>query len=588
MCVRDTCLWLEYDHDLYWLSDTMIMKSSLQDNLICSHLMREYGDHFHDYSDMQPDDRKHVLASMFFYTIATNYSMLGFQAADYADEESLEYYDVIRITDNEGRFIVDNLGRHIVTHGWVESKNWITGVFHKNDGYMCPLVLNPYRDAGVINMNNEASLTVSRLSALLVMYLNNRPLIDDYQLDYISYEYKNDFYKRFEAIVDKEKKNLLADGGDLRFFKSAAIKEKSWSWTILDELQLPVEPYHQDIEVAARLYIAYKILHIAATYPHYAGYRIFGKINKVFDGLKQVPAPKQLRMLIQEIASRKTHVEQKFHQALHFIRSLNKQRANGVVDLSWLEGTFTYDDYRSHIPPFEGIKNLDDCMRMLPPGIFRQTIYMKRVVDGIDNIKNIPFAKMSSGQKQMLFQLSTLMYHCVNISTVPVGETRYHNLNIMLDEIEVCFHPEYQRMFISRLLELLCETLHLNEIFGIHIWLTTHSPFILSDINESLITYMKNGHRITNEEKKRMNIKAPMASNISELLHQSFFLEEGFVGEYVRTQIKEAINVMQKKVANDDKWNEDTIAILIKSLNEPYIDHQMRLLYRSRYEKDID
>lgn len=589
LCVRDTCLWLEYDNDLYWLSDTSILKTSLQENVTSSYLMREYGDRFHDYSDMQDDDRKHEIASMFFYTIATNYSMLGFQAADYADEESLEYDEAIRIIDKEGRIIVDNQGRHIVTEGWVDKKNWITGVFHKNDGYMCPLVLNPYRDGGVINMNNEASLTVSRLSALLIMYLSNRPLIDDYHLDYISYEYKDDFYKRFDAIIDKDdkdKKNLLADGGDLKIFRAAAIKEKSWSWTILDELNIPVEPYHQDIEVAARLYIAYKILNIAATYPHYAAYRKFGKINKVFDGFKQISAPKQLRLLIQEIASRKTHVEQKFHQALRFIMSINQQRSNGAVDLSWLEDGFTYEDYRTHVPSSERIKNLDDCMRILPPGIFRQTIYMKRVVDGVDIANKIPFSKMSSGQKQILYQLSSLMYHCVNLNTVPVGETRYHNLNIILDEIEVCFHPEYQRMFISRMLELLCDTLHLNDIFGIHIWLTTHSPFILSDIPEPLITYMKYGHRMTDEERTADGIMLPMAANVSDLLHQSFFLQQGFIGEFVRHKIKTLVQYLSGE--NNEDWTEDGVKTFIKNISEPYISHQLKRLYRKCYEKDID
>lgn len=589
LCVRDTCLWLEYDKEIYWLSDPTILVSLLPDNDISSQLIRDYGTHFHDYSDMHSEERKHEIASKFFYTIATNYSMLGFQSADYDGEESMEYDDEVRLADNNGNLLVDNQMRHIVTASWVNKNNWITGVFHKNDGYMCPLVLNPYRDGGVINMKNEASLTVSRLSALLIMHLSKRPLIDDYQLDYISYEYKDDFYKRFDAIInkdDKEKKNLLADGGDLKFFKSAAIKEKSWSWTILDELNIPIEPYHHDLEVAARLYIAYKILNIAATYPHYAAYRKLGKINKVFDGFKQVPASKQLRMLIQEIASRKTHVEQKFHQALHFIKSINQQRAQGTIDLTWLEGGFTYEDYSTHIPSSEQIKNLDDCMRILPPGIFRQTIYMKRVVDGQDVAKNIPFSRMSSGQKQMLYQLSALMYHCVNLNTVPLGETRYHNLNIILDEIEVCFHPEYQRMFITRMLELLCDTLHLNDIFGIHIWLTTHSPFILSDIPEPLITYMKNGHRMTDEEKQADGIMPPMAANVSDLLHQSFFLQQGFIGELVRNKIKSLIKFLSGEKSED--WTVDGARTFIKNISEPYISHQLKRLYRKCYEKDID
>lgn len=590
ICVRDRCLWVEYDNDVYWLSDTSIIKSSLQENLICHQLMNQYGLHFHDYSDMRSEERKHDLASMLFYTIATNYSMLGFQSADYADEESLEYDEEIRITDKEGKILVDNQGRHIVTEGWVDNKNWITGVFHKNDGYMCPLVLNPYRDGGVINMNNEASLTVSRLTALLITYMQDRPIIDDYQVDKVLYTFKDDFYMRFKAIVDKDdsdKKNLLADGGDLQYFSSAAIKEKSWSWTILDELNIPMQPYLHKTEIAARLYVAYKILNIAATYPHYAEYRRFGKIDKVFDSFKQVPAHTKLRAMIREIEQRRTHVEQKVHQALRFIRILDDMHRNAPnVDFTWLDSTFTYTDFISHIPTPERFNDLDECMRCLPPNIFRQTIFMKRVVKNQVVASGIPFSKMSSGQKQMLYQLSTLMYHCVNLSTVPVNETRYYNINIILDEIEVCFHPEYQRMFISRMLELLCDTLHLNDIFGIHIWLTTHSPFILSDIPESLITYMKQGHRMTDEEKTHDGILPPMAANISDLLHQSFFLEQGFIGEYTRRKILDAISFMRNDAGGD--WTEGSLNEFIKGIGEPFIKKNLVKLWEKKYEKDFD
>lgn len=590
ICVRDTSLWIVYDEDVYWLSDERLLKSPQQENANFCKLKSRYGSHFHDYSDMQPDDRKHQLASILFYTIATNYSMLGFQAADYADEESLEYDEEIRILTSDNKILTDNKGRHIVTEDWVDKKNWITGVFHKNDGYMCPLVLNPYRDGGVINMNNEASLTVSRLSALLVMYMQIKPLIDDYQLDYIEYEYKSDFYKRFRPIVDKDdedRKNLLEDGGDLKLFYTAAIKEKSWAWTILNKLEIPVHEGLHKMEIAARLYVAYKILNIAATYPHYAAYRKFGKIDKVFDGYKQVSGYKQLGSLIDEITERKTHVEQKVHQALRFIRTLeNKRKNNALIDVSWLDKKFKYSEYIEQVPEPAKFKNLDECMRCLPPSIFRQTIYMKRVVG--DNViaKEIPFNRMSSGQKQMLYQLSTLIYHCVNLNTIPQKEVRYHNLNIILDEIEVCFHPEYQRMFISRMLELLCDTLHLNDDFGIHIWLTTHSPFILSDIPDDLITYMKHGHRMTDEEKKSEGIMLPMAANISDLLHQSFFLQEGFIGEHVRQKIKRLAAHLSGKCTSE--WDENSAKVFIKGINEPYISYQLKRLYHKFYEKDID
>lgn len=62
-----------------------------------------------------------------FYTIVTNYSLQAFNANDYFFEECHK----LKIGEKKDEF-GDNI--------------WINSLFHKNDGYMTPIVLNPYRD----------------------------------------------------------------------------------------------------------------------------------------------------------------------------------------------------------------------------------------------------------------------------------------------------------------------------------------------------------------------------------------------------------------------------------------------------------
>jgi hypothetical protein len=155
-------------------------------------------------------------------------------------------------------------------------------------------------------------------------------------------------------------------------------------------------------------------------------------------------------------------------------------------------------------------------------------------------------------------------------------------VSVVLDEIEVCFHPEYQRMFISRLLELLVDRLHLNEEFGIHLLMTTHSPFILSDIPNELITYMENGHQLTKDELGERKIRPPMAGNISELLHQSFFLHNGFIGEYVRKKILSLVDYLKTGYAGPDAWDEEQSKLFIEGICEPFISKQLKMLYENR------
>ena len=136
------------------------------------------------------------------------------------------------------------------------------------------------------------------------------------------------------------------------------------------------------------------------------------------------------------------------------------------------------------------------------------------------------------------------------------------------------------------MLELLCDTLHLNHVFGIHIWLTTHSPFILSDIPEPLITYMKHGHIMSAEERKKDGIMPPMAANVSDLLQQSFFLENGFIGEYARKNILSVISCLRNETS--DGWDEDTLHSFIESIGEPFIKRNLMQMWEKRYEKDFD
>ena len=591
LCVRDTLLWIENDHDAYWLSDGYLKsKAENVDVEFCyGQLTRRYGDvHIHDYSDMCPLERKKEIANMLFYTIATNYSMVGFQAADYEDEDSLEWEDNIYVTTSDGKYIVTSDKKYVTVADWVEKKNWITGVFHKNDGYMCPIVLNPFRSGGQIDIDNEAALTVSRLSALFISErMDKHPLVEAFLLDKISYELKLDFYKRFKPIYTivkdqpvEERINVLAEGGDLKRFKEAANKQGTAAWIILSELSCPLHPNLSETEVFARMYLVYKILNIARTYPHYSEFLEYGDIEMTLDFGELKLSPDNLKKLVREVYDRKTHIEQKVHQALNFITSLNDLRLNhSDFDTEWLNHPFTYEDYRNHLELPTKFDSIEECLRSLPPNIFRQSIFLKRKREDGHWDTDIPFVKLSSGQKQILFQLSTLIYHLLNLKSVPDAEIQYRDVNIVLDEIEVCFHPEYQRMFVTRILDMLMNRLQLNDTFNIHIWQTTHSPFVLSDIPEGNIVYMAEGHQLTKDEMKERRILPAMAANVNDILHQSFFLDKGFVGEFSRQKVLSLVEYL-KEGENCDDWNPEKAKMFIKEIGEPLVREQLLGLYK--------
>lgn len=81
---------------------------------------------FEDYTNAS-EQKIFELTSSFFYTIVTNYLVQAYVASDYSEEKCLVY-------DRKKKL-------------WKKDKGtWINSLFHKNDGYMCPINLNPYRD----------------------------------------------------------------------------------------------------------------------------------------------------------------------------------------------------------------------------------------------------------------------------------------------------------------------------------------------------------------------------------------------------------------------------------------------------------
>lgn len=95
-----------------------------------SRIYRQGHDYLKEYALMRS------VADNFFCTLVMNYSLQSYVAADYFGEECKT-----RTSNRHRSYRVSDV--------------WINSLFHKNDGYMCPININPYRDNGIINMNTE-------------------------------------------------------------------------------------------------------------------------------------------------------------------------------------------------------------------------------------------------------------------------------------------------------------------------------------------------------------------------------------------------------------------------------------------------
>lgn len=497
-----------------------------------------------------------------FFTIVTNYSMQSFISNDYINERVI---DLEMQTEKE-------------------EASWINSLFHKNDGYMTPIVLNPYRDNGKIDMNKEHRLTIYRLSSCLIHARNNKKnFINGYDLHDIKYEYNANFVtekiQEETGISEKKIWNYAPNKNDTSLYIDV----------ILESYGIDLQNFAKRDEIYKRasVYLAFKTLIIATRYPSYNEYQTFAMPTNLFSEVDTTTRT-TLQNLVKAINEDNSHITLKVRQMKHFLEAL-KNNAFKNVDL--MIGSICIDSYITCVRGKSDSKDIKDILKFLPPSFFTCEIELKRIKD--EKIEIIPLARLSSGERQYLYTFSTFIYHALNLLSINSdNRVRFCRLNLVMDEVEICFHPEYQRRFISEMIGYI-ERLGLNKNMSFNILIATHSPFILSDILKGNILYLDDGQNanITDE------FKNSFCANICDLLYQSFFLKEGFIGEYSRQKLRSIFLLLNKSKYLStkeikEKRIEEQINFYIEEVGDPFIIMQLKKLAlhqkMRKDEKNID
>ena len=491
----------------------------------------------------------------FFYTIVTNYSLQAFNANDYKRERCLILKDGLDDTMAETQ---------------AEGHVWMDSLFHKNDGYMTPIVLNPYRDEGVFDLNKEHNLTLYRLSAILIYaQVHDRCFMENYDLDDILYTFDSSSlekkYVETYRIEFKVYDNYKFEHNDI----GTAILE---CYGVMDGLN-----FDDTLQKTAAMYLIYKTFAIANSYPAYEEFSSLGELDKFTQGVE--PDTIELICKLVKIIKRdKSHISLKIRQTLHFLNALK----NGAIkSQKILTRKISYREYLKCVARGKEQRSMRDIQEYLPPSFFQIEILMDRFENGEQvNDTPIPIEQMSAGERQYLYTFSTYIYHVLNLLSIQESHrVRYRNINLILDEVEICFHPEFQRRFVYELLGYI-KRLFMNRNASFNILIATHSPFILSDIPQSNILYLEDGKMVMPE-----GIKNPFAANICDILYQSFFLKQGFVGEFARKKIKHIIErLFPGGYFLDD--SEAEYHLLMELIGDPFLKMQLQQLYEDRRKRN--
>lgn len=516
----------------------------------------DFGPEYKDVRDM---------AQNFFYTLVMNYSIQSYVAQDYIGEESK------RIQSS----------RHKT---WDVKDVWINSLFHKNDGYMCPISINPYRHEGTLDINKETRLTRSRVAVLLQYFkYRGHHLINGYQLHEVIYTYRpeiikdyfdsDEILKRYNALVPPKDINEANDRSDnkdengrkmrwiLALFKEALKSDKdNVAKTVLQKFEVNCGTYVDESYVVCMLYLVCKVLNIGHTYPKYLLFtqkREKYEIINALDAENNVPVIRAVADLAKEVRLDDSHVTLKVQRAQLFLDKFVLIRRNSEFGLEMYEEEMglTASDYLSAFDnrPTEereqqniaGIFSLEELELLTPPSIYEQHVYLKKENKAGEVYGDpIELSSMSSGERQFVFSVSSIIYHLTNLISVEDTLPKYHCYNLVIDEVEICFHPEYQRTFLRNLLRLLNRLEFNRGERCINILLTTHSPFLLSDIPDRHILYMT--------QDDELPIGKTFGANIYDLLNQQFFMNNT-IGEFAAEKINEVVRIYRMNTRSEER-----------------------------------
>jgi len=154
------------------------------------------------------------------------------------------------------------------------------------------------------------------------------------------------------------------------------------------------------------------------------------------------------------------------------------------------------------------------------------------------------------------------------------------NIILFIDEPDAYMHPKYQQEFISDLISMV-NVFFPSETYNVQIILATHSPIILSDLTS--LNYQKMNK--SNGEVKFSSGDSTFAANIHSLYKDSFFLNDGLIGEFAKGKIKSLVDFFDEKDGAEE-WSKTKAESFIQLIGEPVLKNALWDLFTDRFNEE--
>jgi len=183
---------------------------------------------------------------------------------------------------------------------------------------------------------------------------------------------------------------------------------------------------------------------------------------------------------------------------------------------------------------------------------------------------------MSTGEKAYLNLFSRLHYgfNQLGIHTKIQDSQRVY---FLIDEPSTGFHPQWQKEYLDKLLSFLAVRFEGEK----HLIISSHSPFLASDLQKEDVV------ALSINSVQNSFIENTFAANIHELLADSFFLQDGFIGDFAKNKVDKLILFLTSET---DFTEEKIIEAqkLINIIGEPLIKDRLQEIFDVKFKSKIE
>lgn len=398
-------------------------------------------------------------------------------------------------------------------------------LFHKTDNYNTPILLQPNKANNQIQISN-------------IDYLAMRDILNFTIHKNVSFDFINDFFTPTKCKLKIDTHNIIKfKNNDKSFIEASTVSIK------LEEIQNSRMDFKDKLIKYSYLYIIRKTLNNKDTIKNLD---LKEKIDK-FSNLR-----KQVEELVEYIKDKEYDnlYEEKYFYKVNKI----KQTFLFVEYLQTLDeiDSFLFSSLNTLI-----IEENKELLVNLAPWIEIEFL----------NDDDVSFYSLSYGQKFLVKFIYSLLSQLYNLTS----HKEYKNIILLLDEVELGLHPNWQKKYLSILMSVLNTKIEGFD-FNYNIICSTHSPFILSDLPKENVIFLEKG-----EQKDPFKDSQTFGANIHTLLSHGFFMKDGLMGEFAKEKINDVIKILQKEKLSQDeiKTCKHIISIIGEPILQKTLEHQL-------------